>query len=93
MSNIVWEEPPGVSRRGQEEWPAIARELRQRPGQWARVKDGVSASNAAHVASRIRNGFFQPFRPAGTFEAVTRRTGDTKAVYARYVGEQDGGAS
>jgi hypothetical protein len=88
--SIAWEEPP-ADGRGQHEriapWPEIADALKARPGEWARVTEGQKATTARTLAYRINTGKFVSFRPAGAFEAVSRKQGDGTFVYARYVGE------
>lgn len=84
MSELVWEDPPAHS--GRMDWRAVAAELRDRPGEWARVRDGLNATYASVTATRIKKGVFKPFKPAGAFEAESRKHGDASAVWARYVG-------
>lgn len=90
MSDLVWEDPPPdarVGRRPSKYWQDIADQLRSRPGQWARIYLGVR--NGA-LANRVRKGQ-SSFAPAGAFEArETMRDGGWH-VYARYVGEPEGG--
>ncbi|MER7507985.1 hypothetical protein ABTX82_06400 [Streptomyces lavendulae] len=64
-----------------------ARALRERPGDWAHISDHDLKSRAANLAYRIRQGKIRAFRPAGAFEATSRKTGEASgAVWARYVG-------
>ena len=91
MSGLIWEEPPSAARRTRTAWERVADDLRARPGEWARIRDGLNGANAGTIAHRIRTGFYRGFRPAGDFEAVSRTQGTASAVYARYLG--DGGAS
>lgn len=79
--------PPSQSRGGRD-WVSVAEALRAKPEQWAKVATGVSPNTAA----LIKKGKITAFRPAGSFEAVSRngvvassgaRIADT---YARYVG-------
>ncbi|MGP3685714.1 hypothetical protein ACTVZO_13530 [Streptomyces sp. IBSNAI002] len=64
-----------------------ARALRERPGDWAHISDHDLKTQAANLAYRIRQGKIRAFRPAGAFEATSRKTGESSgAVWARYVG-------
>lgn len=97
MAVIRWEEPPkehGNRRPGQpSKFQPIADALRARPGEWAVVAEGKAPGSAGGFAYRIRNGV-GPFAPAKAFEAkvVGPAGGSSSKVYARYVGEPDGGA-
>ncbi|MEV4741626.1 hypothetical protein [Streptomyces sp. NPDC049555] len=66
----------------------VAEELRNHQGQWARIADYDSPNLASNYCHRIRHGKAAAFRPAGTFESMTR-TGEDGRVYlwARYIGE------
>lgn len=54
MSDIVWEEPPtdapGLELTRDQMWA----KLRERPGAWARMEQGVRASNAKGIRTRRR---------------------------------------
>jgi superfamily II DNA or RNA helicase len=89
---IVFENPP-ASRQGRGsgiDWQPIADQLRQRPGEWARVKRAIAGS----YTSQISHGLLVSFAPAGTFEATWRKLEDATAdrrypigdLYVRYVG-------
>lgn len=87
MTSINWEAPPeALLNRQRRDWQNVADELRARPGQWAVVAEGVSASTGTH----IRHGRLTAFAPAGSFEARVSgaRSDEGKAskVYARYIG-------
>ena len=64
----------------------IAAKLRARPGEWALILRAASPT----IAEQIRKGGLVAFRPAGAYEAVSRRNGNASAkrveIYARYVG-------
>lgn len=90
---VRWEEPPpSRSRNGgrpvgtySSGYQAIADELRQRPGEWAVVRE--SATSKGHgLATKIRLGSMYCFTPAGDFEAVERRVDGVNRTYARYLG-------
>lgn len=72
----------------------IAREARDRAGEWVLVLTSFSADTATHTAHYIRSGKRLPaYRPAGSFEAE-RRTADGKfQVYARFAASTEGGAA
>lgn len=81
---IVWEEPP--PRGGH---ACIAQQLRDNPGQWARIETPYRPKSGKSVAYRI-NGGGLGYGPAGDFEATWRTEGDITHVYVRYLG--DGGS-
>lgn len=93
MKPIEWTEPPADRRGGSRpstEWDRIAAELRNHPGEWAKVQ---TAANPG-AAYAIKNGGLKSFEPAGTFEAVSRSAGKLRGktvvdTYARYVGPVD----
>lgn len=64
---------------------AIAAALRARPGEWALVAKNVGTTEAGNIKSAHRAAY----RPAGSFEAVTRGNGKPNRadIWARYVGE------
>lgn len=89
-SSIQWETPP-APRRGREvqDHSAFAETLRSRPSQWARdPRVFPSKSTAYTAAASICHGRAKAFRPAGTFEAVTRTIDGESVVYARFVGDK-----
>jgi hypothetical protein len=82
---IRWEEPPPDSRGGAHiqrryDHEAIARELRAHPNEWA-VVDGFSNPTWTTL---IGKGKLIAYRPAGSFEAISRYG----VVYVRFVGER-----
>lgn len=90
MSVIRWENPAsGYVKPGRSLWAPVAQELRKHPGAWAVVLEVpvAKASRAANVAHNIRRAGMHAFRPAGSFEAVSRSDEDMTTVYARYVGQ------
>jgi hypothetical protein len=81
--DIEWKDP-GPSDRGRAStaWRAVADALRLAPGRWAMIRDAPNITTAANQAFSIRKGQLKAFRPAGSFESVSRGT----EVYARFVG-------
>lgn len=83
MSGIRWQEPPPRERDGGNQpgsyYPGVIAELRARPGQWALIREGVTAA----VASGLRKRF-----PDVEFRTV-HTEGDPRAqavdIYARAV--------
>lgn len=55
--DVTWEEPP--PRRERYDWEAIAEQLRERPGEWARVFDNDLTS----LATAIRLSGIAALRP------------------------------
>jgi hypothetical protein len=69
----------------------IARQLRERPQEWARVATTTSTSSANSMAHQIRGAYYKAYQPKGSYEAVARTEARNHTVWARYVGT-DGGA-
>jgi hypothetical protein len=91
-------EPGGPGTHDRRDHAAIAKSLRENPGQWAVVRaesTKVWAKAAAGaLASNIRGGRNGNYLPAGSFEAVAEEKDGMMRVYARYLGsERDGDAS
>lgn len=89
-TTVHFEEPPvahrgrrGVSRIKQE----IAQQLKDRPGEWAWIRNGKSRGAAASIAYHMKIGTSPAFRPEGSFEAVSRNVDGKYRIYARYIGE------
>lgn len=87
MSEVVFETPPAVVRKGRtpdSKYVEIAQQLMARPNEWAIVLERGHQTTAA----RIRSGRIAAFRPKGKFEATARETDEQGRckVYARYVG-------
>ena len=86
---IKWEEPT-ANQRFKHDHEGIANALRGRPGEWALVFEGVTAS----YVGQIKRGVLKDYRPSGTFEAkcvgVDPLTGTAEKIYARYLGEVSG---
>ncbi len=76
------EPPPGKGPFT--DWHDVARKLRERPGDWARV--GVYS---VPVASHVRSGRIKAFRPVGAYEARYDRTDEPgrAVLWIRYIGE------
>jgi hypothetical protein len=81
--SVVWEQPPprkDADRVGA--WERRLMPLRERPGEWARVKDGLTERTAQTYASELRRT--KRYRkPAGRYEFAARGG----AIYARYLGD------
>lgn len=86
MSGVVrWEDPPPHGNRSQ--WQPVAEALRERPGEWALIAEGLKSGSAGAMSNAIKVGRFSCWRPAGTFESRTSARGDGLTdLYARYVG-------
>lgn len=83
---VAWEQP-SPSRHGYD-WEAIARALREHPGEWLKVFEGGPTS----VVNGIRNGNVRQLRREDGFEITTRNNrpatpDDVKTcdLYLRYV--------
>jgi hypothetical protein len=91
-SVIRWEDPPPRHRSvGRLDWSTVADELEGNPARWALVHEASIADpdvrTARGIASGINTATLTAFRPAGTYEAVSRMINNRCFVYARYVGE------
>lgn len=80
-----WSEPPQVrqSRRTQLDerpWGELVEVLRERSGEWALLSAGLPI----YTAQNITGARLAPFRPAGSFEAVSR----DGRIYVRHVGTE-----
>lgn len=90
---MEWKEPVekkvGLYNARASEHDAIAKQLKERPGQWA----VCYTDEFYQLAYRIKDGSIPAFRPAGTFEATCRGAAGkgqkTKEIYVRYVGESE----
>jgi hypothetical protein len=81
---MEWKDPPLDHWNMNGPWLDIAAELKARPNEWALIIHYDDLGRAANLASTIRHGHNNAWRPRLTFEARSRQ-GD---VYARYIGEQ-----
>lgn len=83
-----WEDPP--QRPTRYDWATIAKQLRRRPGTWAKVYDRDRAS----LAVALRQGSIKALHPDLGFEFRTSNgTRDEKprmcTLHARYVPDND----
>jgi hypothetical protein len=84
---VVWEDPAPASRA---DWDGLLRPLMEQPGRWARVREVPIAQQGAAVAQLRKKKYRYP---AGRWEFTSRRIDDARvAVYARYLGPEDGGS-
>lgn len=93
MSEIRWEGPSTDPRTLPKTPPPrahveLAEALRARPGEWAIFSEDGAPANATH----IKQGKRAAFRPAGSFDAVTRSHPGSRrcVIYVRYIGEEHG---
>jgi hypothetical protein len=90
MSALKFEGPPPskfTSPRGHH--TEAAKELKERPGEWAIVGVYAHSGSSSAVARQLRAGLIPAYAPAGTFEAMARTIDGEARVYARFVGEPD----
>lgn len=88
MSTLRFEGPPPAAYgtpKGHH--TDAARELRERPGEWAVIGTYAHSGSASAVALQVRKGAIPAYEPAGTFEAKARTVDREARVYARFVGE------
>lgn len=96
---MKWEDPPesGGFEKKKNVYMEEAAELRSHPGEWG-VVDTFPRSRDAHarsVSNNITKGKYVAFRPAGAFDAVSRKGTDDDGtpvvkVYGRYLKEEAG---
>lgn len=89
---LRWHTPPaarhpGGTGRRRSMYEEVAAELRDMPRTWGVIWEGNR--RRAALSNHISEGVLPSFRPAGTFESVSRWHGGVWTVYARFVG--DGG--
>lgn len=80
---LEFKNPPTDARTSNGEMTQVADALKANPGEWALI--GRKSPSTAAV---IKNGLTKAFRPAGSFDSVTRNGDGRKAdIYARYIGD------
>jgi len=88
-AEVTWEAPPPTRRGKRYDWNAIAAQLEQRPGEWAKVFDEDRTS----LATAIRINGISALRPDKGFEVRTtnnkRGAPRTCTMFLRYVPEKD----
>jgi hypothetical protein len=67
--------------------------LRRSPRRWGRISEHLTQNAAAKQASHIRCAGFGNWGPSGAFQTIYQADGDVFVVYARYVGQSNGGRS
>lgn len=86
---VTWEEPDNVQRGPRQHMYAYeAEQLRANPGRWAVIRKFTKDKrpSAYTMVSLLKRGRLSAFQGEENWEAVTRTTGDTVKVYARYIG-------
>lgn len=88
VESIRWSDPPPVKHAGpKSRREGIAGALRANPGVWAELQTYDIANSAYTTASLIKSGRSAWSRPAGSFEAVARKTDEGEyTVFIRYIG-------
>ena len=81
--DVEWSAPPPVINS--RDWEEIGRQLRDRPGQWARVAHALSASTSGSIAHQIRTGKYPKRGKGGRFDAKARKVDHKYLVFARWV--------
>jgi hypothetical protein len=65
----------------------VAKEARERPGEWVDLIARASGPQASNKVYTVRHRPSIAFQPAGSFEVRSERRTDGYAVQIRYVGE------
>lgn len=78
---LVWQEPPTSRNRLLDGYTDDARQLRTRPGKWAKV---TNPDGKVNLAKAVKEGE-GPFAPKGDFEARRYDTDSGTEYYVRYV--------
>lgn len=91
MNIIRWEDPPPSGLHNPRDPHLIAHELiavqlKREPGRWAVVIE--STGNEPRLANHITSGHYRAYKPAGSFQAVSRTVNGIRTIYARFVGTQ-----
>jgi hypothetical protein len=90
VSDVTWEAPP-AGKRTKYDWTMIAKHLRSRPGEWAKVFDDDRTS----LVNAIRQGAVKPLAPDLGFEVRTRNNVRAPirkcSLYMRYVPREEKG--
>jgi hypothetical protein len=84
-NDIVFEDPPPNGAGAEGVWSDLLAPLRERPGEWARVRGPLTISSAGSTAGNLKNGKYAGC-PKGDYEAVSRQVDGKAYVWARYVG-------
>ena len=89
MTDLVFEEPPPAARgaRHRSAHTGYAAQMREHPGQWARIVVANSRAAADSLAYQVKTGRLRAYLPSGSYEAVARTINGEHRVYARYIGE------
>jgi hypothetical protein len=93
VSEVEWGPPPKseAEERVRYDWDKIAKQLRARPGEWAKIFEDDRTS----VVNAIRQGAVKPLQPALGFEVRTRNNVRYPvrrcSLYLRYVPGKDTG--
>ena len=86
MSGVLrWETPPPQTQGPVHNWPAIAADLQQKPGEWALIALCDTRATAGTTAKYVRESFYEPLK-TGVYEAKSRTVDGEFRVYARYMG-------
>lgn len=85
MGDIEWAEPPSGAARGhydttgESKYVHFGRELRERPGEWARITTGARTAATHYAKKHMGDGF----------EITARKVApENYDIYARYVGDE-----
>lgn len=76
---LEWSEPPSSARR-RGKWSNVFKDLKAKPGEWAKLSEG-KPRNCYSLAGRLRK------LGEGDYEITSRTTGEDEAgVWGRYIG-------
>jgi hypothetical protein len=94
VNGVVFEPlPPRLNRNGDQSYGLAYAlpQLRERPDEWARVREYEKPEKAAYVAAKVNGGSSTVF--GKDFAACVRRLADGRhALYMRFTGDAEGGA-
>lgn len=77
---IVWEDPPPPTQHQRGKWEHVLNQVKERPGQWARIAEYETVRPARALAHNLKRGHIR--KRDGEWEFSTREN----RVYARYLG-------
>lgn len=99
MTGVVFEDPPGLERSTAGWWLDVLAVVQQRPGEWARIEEGLTLEQAHDRKRYGRCGLTTNRRPrridpsqwefkVGEVDGLTGRY--RYGLWARFVGGDDG---
>lgn len=95
---MKWADPPDADRHAKGSYREEAKQLKAHPKRWAIVRtvEVIPGKDTGRsIATDIKDGKYIAFRPAGSFDAKSRKEWDEATgkkvlnIYAMYVGDPE----